>query len=190
MKSFIVVLMASGAVALSMALGDKMASVERGKYLVEGIGCGDCHTPMLRSASGHFVPDSTHLFAGHPEGVPPPTWAWPDAQRRNSHASMGLDGTAWAGPWGVSFAANISPDNATGIGEWTEDAFVRALRTGKHQGQPNGREILPPMPWPAFRNLSDGDLKAIWAYLRTVEPVKNQVPFPIPPSAPPAPVPN
>ena len=85
----------------------------------------------------------------------------------------------------VSFAANLTPDTATGIGEWTEETFVRAIRTGKHQGQPNGREILPPMPWPAFKNLSDGDLRAIWAYLRSVKPVKNQVPFPIPPNAPP-----
>lgn len=94
--------------------------------------------------------------------------------------------TAWAGPWGVSFAANLTPDNETGIGEWTEEAFVQSLRTGKHQGQPNGRDILPPMPWPGIKLMTDEDLKALWAYLRSIPPMKNQVPFPVPPSMPPA----
>ncbi len=90
--------------------------------------------------------------------------------------------TAWAGPWGVSFAVNLTPDRETGIGEWNEEMFIKAMRTGKHQGQPNGRDILPPMPWPDLKDLTDGDLKAIWAYLRSVPPVKNQVPFPLPPA--------
>jgi hypothetical protein len=104
--------------------------------------------------------------------------------QRNGLAVISPSFTSFAGPWGVSFAANLTPDTTTGIGEWTETTFIRAIRAGKHQGQPNGREILPPMPWPAFRNLSDVDLKAIWAYLRSLKPVKNQVPFPVPPSTP------
>ncbi len=83
---------------------------------------------------------------------------------------------------GVSFPANLTPDKETGLGEWTEEAFIQALRTGKHQGQPNGRQILPPMPWVMFREATDADLKAIWAYLRSVPPVKNAVPLPVPPA--------
>ena len=66
------------------------------------------------------------------------------------------------------------------MGEWSEAAFIQIARTGKHQGQPNGRDILPPMPWFNMKDLTEADLKAIWAYLRSIPPVKNQVPFPIP----------
>jgi len=83
----------------------------------------------------------------------------------------------------VSFAANLTPDKTTGIGEWSEATFIQAIRTGKHQGQPNGRDILPPMPWNFIKEATDDDLKAIWAYLRSIPPVKNQVPFPVPPGA-------
>jgi hypothetical protein len=89
--------------------------------------------------------------------------------------------TAWAGPWGVSFAANLTPDKATGIAEWSEDMFIRVARTGKHQGQPNGRDVLPPMPWFNMKHLSDEDLRAIWAYLKSLPPVRNEVPLPISP---------
>ena len=91
--------------------------------------------------------------------------------------------TAWAGPWGVSFTANLTSDKETGLGEWTEETFIQTIRTGKHQGQPNGRDILPPMPWFYFKEATDEDLKAIWAYLRSIPPVKNQVPLPVPPKA-------
>lgn len=90
--------------------------------------------------------------------------------------------TAWAGPWGVSFAANLTPHKETGIAEWSEESFIRSMRTGMHQGQPNGRDILPPMLWEDFKAATDEDLKAIWAYLRSIPPVKNQVPFPVPPT--------
>jgi hypothetical protein len=87
--------------------------------------------------------------------------------------------TAWAGPWGVSFAVNLTPDKETGIAEWSEENFIQALRTGKHQGQPNGRDILPPMPWEVYRFMTDDDLKAVFAYLKSIPPVKNQVPLPV-----------
>src|SRR5512145_499933 len=155
MRDVVLVLIVGACLALFLAHAENPAAAERGKYLVEGIGCGDCHTPQVTGANGQLVPDTTRLFAGHPEHAPCPSWAWDDIQQRNSIASVGSDLTSWAGPWGVSFTANITPDTATGIGEWTEETFMRAMRTGKHQGQPNGREILPPMPWPAFKNLSD-----------------------------------
>jgi hypothetical protein len=89
----------------------------------------------------------------------------------------------WSGPSGLSFAANLTPDTQTGLrsGVWTEELFIKALRTGKHIG--TARDILPPMPWPDFAQLTDDDLKAIWAYLGTIPPIQNQVPDPIPPTA-------
>jgi cytochrome c553 len=63
--------------------------------------------------------------------------------------------------------------------------FVNALRKGQHLGA--GRPILPPMPWQVLNEQSDDDLKAIFAYLKSLPPVKNQVPEPVPPSAAPQP---
>ncbi len=125
------------------------------------------------------------MLAGHPVGLPYPTWTPEDLKNRNALAIFGPMLTVAAGPWGVSFATNLTPDKDTGMGEWTEEAFIQAIRTGKHQGQPNGRNILPPMPWPAFNHATDEDLKAIWAYLRSIPPIKNKVPEPVPPTAPP-----
>ncbi len=87
--------------------------------------------------------------------------------------------TAFVGPWGMSFAANLTPDDQTGIGLWTEDVFIKALRTGKHMGA--GRPILPPMPWFNLVQAKEEDLQAMFAYLKSLPPVKNQVPTPIPP---------
>jgi hypothetical protein len=92
--------------------------------------------------------------------------------------------TAWSGPWGTSFTANLTPDPETGSGQWTEQQFVDTIRSGRHLGR--GREILPPMPWPAIRNMTDADLKAIFAYLRTIPAIKNRVPDPLPPAGAPA----
>jgi hypothetical protein len=115
------------------------------------------------------------MLSGHPEGtkLPPPglkPGPW-------FAATAGM--TAWAGPWGISYAANLTPDVNTGLGIWTEDMFLKAMRTGKHMGA--GREILPPMPWQGIGSLTDEDLKAIFAYLRTVPPLKNNVPRPVSP---------
>jgi hypothetical protein len=87
--------------------------------------------------------------------------------------------TTWAGPWGVSFAANITPDKATGIGAWTEAAFINSIRTGKHKGAL--RDILPPMPWQNMAKMTDEDLKSMFAYLMSIKPIQNKVPDPIPP---------
>jgi mono/diheme cytochrome c family protein len=148
-------------------------SVARGEYLVNAMGCHDCHTPAKMGANGP-EPDMSHSLGGHPSSlaVPPPpaaTGPWV--------GSVTDSFTAWSGPWGVSYTANLTPDKATGLGEWTEQQFVDTIRTGRRQGR--GREILPPMPWPAFKNLNDADLKAIFAYLRTVKPIVNKVPEPV-----------
>jgi mono/diheme cytochrome c family protein len=159
---------------------DKGARVERGRYLVAILACGDCHTPLTMGAAGP-EPDMTRFLAGHPESfkTPPPppagdAWMW----------SGSVTNTAFAGPWGVSYTANLTPDRNTGLGAWTEDTFVAAIRTGRHMGV--SREIAPPMPWMAYKSATDEDLKAVFAYLRTIPPVVNHVPDYAPPAAAPA----
>ena len=83
--------------------------------------------------------------------------------------------TAIAGEWGVSYAANLTPDD-TGIGAWTESQFFKAIREGKSKGLDGTRPLLPPMPWQVYRNMTDEDLKSVFAYLKTVKPIKNVVP--------------
>jgi len=152
--------------------------VERGRYLVSAMGCGGCHTPKTMGPAGPKS-DESRFLSGHPEGSslgPPPDLAGPWV------GVSSWDTTAWAGPWGVSYSANLTSDENTGIGSWSEETFVRALRTGRHMGV--SRPILPPMPWKAFRNLTDEDLRSMYAYLRTVPPVRNRVPEPLPPPEP------
>jgi cytochrome c553 len=152
-------------------------TAERGRYLVASIGCGDCHSPKVMGPQGP-VEDEARRLAGHPEGssltpAPAPAGSW--------MAAASMDQTAWAGPWGVSFGTNLTPDEATGIGSWSEETFVRSIKTGRHMGV--SRPVLPPMPWQALKNLSDDDLRAIYVYLKTVPPVHNRVPEPLPPGS-------
>jgi mono/diheme cytochrome c family protein len=145
--------------------------IARGKYLVTYGGCNDCHTPLKMTDKGP-VPDFSRMLSGHPQEVqlPPPELKpgpW-------FAATAGM--TAWAGPWGISYAANLTPDRNTGMGIWTEDMFLKAMRTGRHMG--SGREILPPMPWQGIGTLNDEDLKAIFAYLQSIPALRNEVPAP------------
>lgn len=157
--------------------------VERGKYLVTIGSCNDCHTPKKMSPAGP-VPDMDRMLSGHPENV---KITAPMTQPKGSPwiAATNGDLTAWSGPWGVSFTANLTPDKNTGLrsGVWTEELFIKALRTGKHMG--TAREILPPMPWPFIGQMTDDDLKAVWAYLGTIPAIANHVPDPIPPAGAP-----
>jgi hypothetical protein len=147
------------------------AKVKRGQYLVTIGGCNDCHTPLKMGPNGP-EPDRSRALSGHPEHfvMPAPPklgeggWMWSGAATN----------TAFAGPWGVSFARNLTPDRLTGLGIWDEAMFKKTLRTGRHWGV--GRPILPPMPWQNYRQATDEDLSAIYAYLRTLKPVQNQVP--------------
>jgi hypothetical protein len=164
--------------------GQGGSPVERGKYLVWFGGCHDCHSPKVAGPGGIPLPDEKRLLSGHPEKDPYPVWMPASSKAHDNLATTSSMMTAWAGPWGVSFAGNLTPDKETGMGEWSEENFIQAMRTGKHQGQLNGRDILPPMPWPNVKELNDADLKAVWAYLRSIPPIKNQVPFPIPPVKP------
>lgn len=149
--------------------------IERGKHLVLVSGCHDCHTPLKPTATG-AEPDMSRALTGHPEGMqlppaPPPVGPW--------IASVAATNTAWAGPWGVSFTANLTPDVETGLGSWSENDFIQTIRTQRHLGR--GRPILPPMPAPMYANYSDEDLGAIFSYLKSLPPRKNKVPSPLPP---------
>ncbi len=142
----------------------------RGQYLVGIMGCDDCHTPMKMGARGP-EPDMTRRLSGHPQDLRVPKPPAPDMA--GWIYSGNATNTAFAGPWGISYAPNLTSD-ATGIGSWTEANFVKALKEGKHLGV--GRPIAPPMPWPAYRQATVDDLKAVYAYLKTVPPVKNTAP--------------
>ena len=152
---------------------------KRGEYLVAGIGCDDCHSPKRMGAHGPEVISETR-FGGYPAARPV---VKPDgADLQKGYVLLGSDLTSAVGPWGISFSANISSDE-TGIGAWTEQAFINAMRHGKVKGLDNGRNMLPPMPWYNFAKLTDDDLKAMFAYLKSTPPVDNSVPAPIPPTA-------
>ncbi|MFI5253225.1 MAG: c-type cytochrome [Bacteroidota bacterium] len=153
--------------------------VERGKYLVMIGGCNHCHSPKMMTPMGP-IPDTTKLLSGHPGNFPLPDVP-KDALAPDKWGVMTTgDLTAWVGPWGISFARNLTPDMNTGLGSWTEDIFIKALRTGKDMGE--GRTILPPMPWQEFGQMTNQDLKDVWAYLKSLPPVDNAVPDPISPT--------
>lgn len=160
--------------ALAQESDDKVA---RGEYLVTTSGCHDCHTPFIMGPNGP-EPDMDRALSGHPQDAvieAPAVLQEPWASAANA------TNTAWSGPWGVSFTANLTPDPETGIlREMTEEQFIEALRTGRHLG--HGRPILPPMPWQVYGQKTDEDLSAIYAYLQQIPPIWNQVPDPIPPA--------
>jgi hypothetical protein len=149
--------------------------VKRGEQLVTIGGCNDCHTPLMFDPKvGMPAPQMDRMLSGHPEGAPDPA-ATPGA---GDSAVMGATMTSFRTGFGVVYAKNLTPDVATGLGSWDADRFVRAMRTGHDQGDPNGRPILPPMPWMGLAAQSDDDLRAIFAYLRTIPAVSNRVPDP------------
>lgn len=152
------------------------ARVERGAYLVRTMGCNDCHTPWKMGPRGP-EPDMSRALTGHPAEMvlppppplPPGPWTWLGAATN----------TAFAGPWGISFTANLTPDVDTGLGNWTEEMFIATMKTGRHEGK--GRPLLPPMPYPVVASLNDEDIRSLFAYLRSLKPVRNRVPAPVDP---------
>jgi hypothetical protein len=152
--------------------------IKRGNYLVAIMGCNDCHSPKIFGPMGP-QPDTNLLLSGHPAGMPV---AFIDTATLKNWVLFNGMNTVAAGPWGVSFSANLTSDS-TGIGTWTEEQFAKALRQGKSKGLDANRMLLPPMPWPSYIHLADEDLKAIFTYLKSTKPVKNVVPQPIPPTA-------
>lgn len=151
--------------------------VKRGEYLVTIGSCHDCHTPLAMGPDGP-APDMKRALSGHPQNMEVKAPANASGPWMGAFSSTL---TAWSGPWGVSFSANLTPDGETGIlRDFTEQQFIQTLRNGRHQGQ--GRQILPPMPWQFIGQMTDDDLKAVFAYLRKIPAVKNKVPDPIPPA--------
>jgi hypothetical protein len=175
--------LATLAVALSAAFSGPVDAqtnedkVARGRYIVNTSGCHDCHTPWTLGPKGP-EPDMTRALSGHPQDMKLPT---PPALPEGWVMIGAATNTAYAGPWGVSYTANLTPDAETGIGKWTLRNFMDTIRSGRHLGR--GREVLPPMPVQVYKNWTDGDFEAVYAYLRTVPPIRNAVPEPMPPEA-------
>lgn len=147
---------------------------KRGEYLVGVIGCDDCHTPKTMGPDGPELVMERRL-SGHPSDLP---IAKVDTTLMNDWMYFRHDLTAAVGPWGVSFAANLTSDE-TGIGNWTEAQFFKAIREGKSKGLDSTRPLLPPMPWFVYKNMSNEDLRAIYTYLKSTTPVHNVVPKPM-----------
>lgn len=157
---------------------DSAALIGRGEYLVTIMGCDDCHSPKQMGPQGPEIIPELRL-SGYPSERPV---AEVDANAlRQGGAFMNSDLTSATGPWGTSFAANISSD-ASGIGNWTEAQFKKAITQGKYKGLDGGRMLLPPMPWPNYSRLTDEDIRAIYLFLKSTRPVKNVVPAPQPPA--------
>lgn len=176
-------LAAFAAIAAGAAVANDSASpaldaekVARGKYLVTIGACHDCHTPWIDGPNGPEL-DMSRMLSGHPAdraiASPPAMIEMPWVVQVND------TNTAWAGPWGVSFTANLTPDRETGLGKWTFRNFKDTIRSGRHLGR--GREILPPMPYIMYRQMTDEDLEAVFTFLQSIPPIENRVPDPLPP---------
>jgi cytochrome c553 len=153
----------------------KAAQIARGKYLVDIMGCHDCHTPTKMGPKGPQW-DMTRALSGHPEDhVMPPA----PAAQGPWIASIADTFTAFASPGGTVFTRNLTPDKETGLGDWTVEEFIATMKTGLERGK--GRPVLPPMPVQNLRNLSDTDIRALFAYLQSIPAIKNRTPQPIEP---------
>jgi len=150
--------------------------IKRGNYLMITSGCHDCHSPKKFGPHGEMALDSSRLLSGHPSEQPTPPLNVSSLQP-GQWMTMTGDLTAFVGPWGLSYTANLTPDSASGIGAWTETQFINTIRNGKHLG--DGRPIMPPMPWEFIGQMNDDDLKAIYAFLRSTPPIKNVVHAPL-----------
>ncbi|MCZ4313312.1 c-type cytochrome [Comamonadaceae bacterium G21597-S1] len=174
--------LAQSAVGKSAAQAASMSKdelVARGKYIVSTSGCHDCHTPWHIGPNGP-EPDMRRALSGHPQAmVMPPAPKLPEGPWLVVTAATN---TAFAGPWGVTFTANLTPDGESGLGKWTAKDFIVTIRTGLRMGR--GREILPPMPYPVYNNMTDADLTAVFTYLQSIPAIPNKVPEPRPPAAP------
>jgi hypothetical protein len=151
--------------------------VKHGEYLVTIMGCNDCHSPKRMGANGpEIIPEL--MLSGYPADRP--IIKFVDPLIKDGFAMFYPDLTAAAGPWGISFAGNLTPDE-TGIGNWTEEQFKKAVTQGKYKGLDGGRMLLPPMPWFNYTSLTDEDVNAIFMYLKSIKPIRNIIPPPVSP---------
>ncbi|UHG93984.1 c-type cytochrome (plasmid) [Spirosoma oryzicola] len=153
--------------------------VKRGQYLVTIMGCADCHAPKKMTPKGP-APDMDRFLSGYNSDIPLGTYD-KDLVKTGQWVLFNGQNTAFIGPWGVSFAANLTPDE-TGIGNWSLEQFNKAMRQGKFRGVDNSRPLLPPMPWPNYTAMTDADMRAVFTYLKSLKPVSNPVPAAIPPA--------
>ena len=154
------------------------AQLDHGKYMVDVLGCTDCHTPKKMTAQGP-VHDMDRFLMGFDASQPlPPV---PDNVPIGPWVLFAGDLTAAVGPWGTSYAANLTP-HESGIGNWSLQQFTNALRDGKYKGLEAARPMMPPMP-KHYAYLSDEDIEAIFNYLKTIPAKENVVPAYRPPSS-------
>ncbi|MGN7887642.1 c-type cytochrome [Dyadobacter endophyticus] len=163
----------------SVVVASKDDAVKRGEYLVTIMGCADCHAPKKMTPKGP-APDMDRFLSGHNSTQPLGTFD-KSILKTGEWVVFNGQSTAFAGPWGMSFAANLTPDE-TGIGNWSFEQFNTAMRKGKFKGLENSRPLMPPMPWFNYVNMADDDMRAIFAYLKSIKPVSNVVPSYIPPA--------
>jgi mono/diheme cytochrome c family protein len=157
---------------------DSTAMVARGEYIVKTSGCDDCHSPKRMGANGPELIPELRLSGFQQNSVLPEV----DAKSvQKGWMLFAPDLTAAVGPWGISYAANLTPDS-TGLGAWKEENFFRAVREGKSKGLAGNRSLLPPMPWFNIAKMTDEDIRSIFVYLKTIKPVHNVVPAPVPPT--------
>jgi mono/diheme cytochrome c family protein len=135
------------------AAADKTKLIARGKQIATVSGCNDCHTPGT-------------LFGA------------PDFDRTLAGSELG-----WSGPWGTTYARNLTPDPETGLGYYKAHEIVAAIKSGKRL---DGQPMLPPMPWQNLLALSDEDLNALAEYLESLPPISHAVPERLPPGKAPS----
>lgn len=158
--------------------GGYESQVKWGEHLVAICGCEDCHTPKIMTDHGPVF-DTTRTLSGHRAELPAPDVNRQESEKKGFITTNDL--TAWVGPWGISYTANLTSD-PTGLGNWEESNFMTAIKLGKFKGIESGRTLLPPMPWDIYgKSLKDDELKAIFAYLKSTKPIKNIVPEAAPP---------
>jgi len=161
--AFTTVLILGSSLAAQAQPAERARQIDRGRYLVSITACHDRHSPKV---DAQMTPDPTRLLSGRPATTMPPL-------QGPQEIRVSLDLTAWSGPWGNSYAANLTSDKETGLGaRYTEASFIKTIRTGK---KPEGESLAPPMPWTVYRNMTDQDLRAIFAYLTTLKPINNAV---------------
>ena len=148
------------------------SQVKWGEHLVKVGGCNDCHTPKKMGANGPEL-DMSLMLSGHPAQMPPADFDPKEAAKKNLIVTQTF--TSWIGPWGVTYAANLTSDS-TGIGNWKEEQFLKCLKEKKWMGLDNTRPLMPPMSMMPVTEMSDDELKAIFAYLKTTPAIKNVIP--------------
>jgi len=154
-------------------------NIERGKMLVELGGCSQCHTPKIKTPLG-YKPDKDRFLSGFPQDQELPDLPYAEIVAGETEKTFyTTDATVWVGRWGVSFAANLTPDPETGIGNWNENDFINIFRQKRHFGQDS--QVSSPMPLNVYSQLGFFELRSIFVYLQTIPPVSNDVPTRIPP---------